>query len=465
MEDVDTISQSADAAAVNKKRATPTSSLPASSSVNGSNNKRQRLGSKTPTKEKSSTVDFISLDFSEGDGEGKEEPETITRISKSASSDAIVEEGEDAEEEGGEEEEVKKKLPKRRRRARVVKKRKDKELDTQGVQVEEQPGQLNLTSRGDSSDEESGIKTLSKNGHSDPKDAENESEEEEDKDSSTRRALQAKMTNGTQIPEEGQVERNFKAVESAVVTVAEPEADNANLNNSPCLSIEVPKDGKLVTEDGAEISARQKIGEKKEKRRREGRRGKATRKERRDKAQLDLPKGGNFSNLEGSEAIGISSDENDDEGLEINVDMGIVDFEEQQENQPDGEETGLKTKNKSDDEEGEVDENDDGAGEEEIESSGDDGDDKNDDGDGSPLLDQTTAVNQRKYYTAFVLPPFEHEEARPYFSAIKNPDFMIDLIREKEVSTRHEIKESKRICNVCTKTGHTEDECELIKVC
>lgn len=462
MEGTDITPQSTDSA-VNKKRATPTGSLPtSSSSVNGSNNKRQRLDSKKLTEKKSLTADFISLDFSEGEGGDQEEPEAITQISV----DAAADENGDAEEG-----EVKEKTSKKKKRYRTKKKRKDKELDAQGVRVAEKPEQLNLTGRGDSSDEENGIRASSKNSHSDPKDAENESEEEEDKDSSTRRALLAKMTNGTQIPEE-EVERNLKPVETAAVTTAKPETDNSNLSNSSSLAIEDPKDVKSVTENGTEISARQKIKEeKKEKRRREkDKQRKAARKERKAKTQLDLPKGGGFSNLEVSDVIGISSDENDDEGLEINLDMDIEDLEKQQEGQLGGKQAGLQVKNDSGDEEGEVDENSDEASKEEIED--DDGNDNDDDddssrgdgGDDSPLLNQTTAIKQRKYYTAFVLPPFEHEEARPYFLTVKNPNFEIDLAREKKTAIPHNIKESKRICNVCTKTGHSEDQCELMKV-
>lgn len=462
MEGTDITPRSTDSA-VNKKRATPTGSRPtSSSSVNGSNNKRQRLDSKKLTEKKSLTADFISLDFSEGEGGDQE---TTTQISKSPSMDAVADENGDAEEG-----EVKEKTSKKKKRYRTKKKRKDKELDAQGVRVEEKPGQLNLTGRGDSSDEGNGVRASSKNSHSDPKDAENESEEEEDKDSSTRRALLAKMTNGTQIPEE-EVEQNLKPVETAAVTAAKPETDNSNLSNSSSLAIEDPKDVKSVTENGTEISARQKIKEeKKEKRRKEKeKQRRAARKERKAKTQLDLPKGGGFSNLEVSDVIGISSDENDDEGLEINLDMDIEDLGEQQGGQLDGKQAGLQAKNESGDEEGEVDENSDGASKEEIED--DDGNDNDDDdsnrsngGDDYPLLDQTTAIKQRKYYTAFVLPPFEHEEARPYFLTVKDPNFKIDLAREKNTAIPHNIKESKRICNVCTKTGHSEDQCELIKV-
>lgn len=451
----DAISRSTDSA-VNKKRATPAGSLSASSSTNGSNNKRQRLDSRRHTQEKSSTADFISLDFSEGEGEGEEEPETT---SKSAS---VADENEDAEEG-----EAKEKTSKKKKRHRSKKKRKDKELDVQGVRVEEKPGQLNLTGRGDSSDEESSTKAPSKNGHSDSKDAENESEEEEDKDSSTRRALRAKMTNGTQIPE-GEIERNLKPVETEVVTVAELETDNVNLNSSN-LSIEDPKDAISVTEDEATIAARQKAKVKKEKRRVRG----AAKKALREKEKLDL------SNLKGPEVIGISSDEND-EGLEINLDMDIIDLEEQQD-QLSGEQAGLQAKNESGGEEGEVDEDNGEANEAEIEPSvndddgnddgndnnNDDGNDDNDndnDEDDSPLLDPVTAIKQRKYYTAFVLPPFEHEESRAYFSVVKNPNFKIDLVREKKAAAPHKIKASMRICDVCTKPGHTEDKCELLKV-
>lgn len=454
MEGTDITPRSTDSA-VNKKRATPTGSLPtSSSSVNGSNNKRQRLDSKKLTEKKSLTADFISLDFSEG--EGGDQETTTTQISKSPSIDAVADENGDAEEG-----EVKEKTSKKKKRYRTKKKRKDKE---------EKPGQLNLTGRGDSSDEENGIRTSSKNSHSDPKDAENESEEEEDKDSSTRRALLAKVTNGTQIPEEA-VEQNLKPVETAAVTAAKPETDNSNSSNNSSLAIEDPKDVESVTENGTEVSARQKIKEeKKEKRRKEKeKQRRAARKERKAKTQLDLPKGGGFSNLEVSDVTGISSDENDDEGLEINLDMDIEDLGEQQGGQLDGKQAGLQAKNESGDEEGEVDENSDEASKEEIED--DDGNDNDDDdssrsdgGDGSPLLDQTTAIKQRKYYTAFVLPPFEHEEARPYFLTVKNPNFEIDLAREKNTAIPHNIKESKRICNVCTKTGHSEDECELMKV-
>lgn len=446
----DTTSRSSDSA-VSKKRATPTGSLPASSSTNGSNNKRQRLDSKKDTQETNSTADFISLDFSEGEGEDAEEPETISQISKSASA---AEENEDAEE-------VKEKTLKKKKRHRSKKKRKDKELDAQGVRVEEKPEQLNLTGRGDSSDEESSIKVPSKNGHSDTKDAEDESEEEEDKDSSTRRALRAKMTNGTQITE-GEIEQNPGPLETAVVAVETPGGDSVGLSNSSNLPIE---DSKFITEDEAEISAR-KSKEKRDKRRKEK---KAAKKERKGRTQLDLPKGGDFSNLEEPEVIGISSD---DEGLEINVDMDIEDLEEQQGDQPDRGQTRLQAKNESGDEEGEVDENNGEANEKPSEDNVDgnndnDNDSDNDDDndrDDSPFLDQAMAIKQRKYYTAYVLPPFEHEEARPYFLIVKNPDFKIDLEREKVTATPHKIKESKRICDVCTKTGHTEDKCELLKV-
>lgn len=455
MEDTDTAPQSTDSA-VNKKRATPTSSLPTSSPDNGSSNKRQRLDSKKPAGKKS-PADFISLDFSEGEGGGEEDSEAITQISKSASVDAIAEENGDAEEE-----ELKEKTLKRKKRLRTRKRRKDKELDAQGARVGEKPGQFNSTGRNDSSSEENEIRISPKDGNSDPKDAENESEEEEsDKDSSTRRALQAKMTNSAQIPEESEVERNLNPVEIAAVTAAKSETDNANSSNSSSLAIEDPGDVKSVAEDGAEISARQKIKEeKKEKKRREkDKQRKAARKERKAKTQLDLPRGGDFSNLEMPDIIGISSDEND-EGLEINLEMDIDDLGKQQGGQLDKKQAGLQAKNQSGDEEGEVDENGDGANKKEIVPSQDDSDDGND----SPLLDQATAVQQRKYYTAFALPPFEHEEARPYFASVKNPDFEIDLVREKKLATPHKIKEKKRICNVCTKTGHTEDECELIKV-
>lgn len=459
MEDTDTTPQSTDPV-VNKKRATPTSSLPTSSPDNGSSNKRQRLDSKKSAGKKS-PADFISLDFSEGEGGGEEDPEAITQISKSASADAVAEGNGDAEEG-----ELKEKTSKKKKRLRMRKRRKDKELDAQGAGEGEKPEQLNSTGRDDSSNEENGIRISSKNGSSDPKDAENESEEESDKDSSTRRALQAKMTNSAQITEESEVERNLDPVEIADVTATKSETDNANLSNSSNLAIEDPKDVKSVTEDGAEISARQKIKEeKREKRRREkDKQRKAARKERKAKTQLDLPKGGDFSNLEMPDIIGISSDEND-EGLEINLDMDIVDPEKQQGGQLDRNQAGLQAKNESGDEEGEVDENGDRASKEEIEPSQDDSDDNdNEDGNDSPLLDQTTAVQQRKYYTAFALPPFEHEEARPYFASVKNPDFEIDLVREKKLATPHKIKEKKRICNVCIETGHTEDKCELIKV-
>lgn len=449
----DTTSRSSDPA-VSKKRATPTSSLPSSSATNGSNNKRQRLDSKKHTQEKGSTPDFISLDFSEGEGEGAGEPGTISEISKSAS---VAEENEDAEEG-----EVKEKTLKKKKRHRLKKKRKDKELDAQGVRVEEKSEQLNLTGRGDSSNEESSIKIPSKNDHSDIKNAENDSEEEEDKDSSTRRALRAKMTNDTQITE-GETEENPGPLETAVVTVETSETDNVNLSNSSSLSTE---DSKFATEDEAEIAARQKAKERRDKRRKEK---KVAKKERRDRTQLDLPKGGDFSNLEGPEVIGISSD---DEGLEINVDMDIEDLEDQQEDQPDRGEAGLRARTGLGGEEGEVDENNGEANkvpsEDNVDGNNDnDNDSDNDgdnDGDDSPFLDQVTAIKQRKYYTAYVLPPFEHEEARPYFLTVKNPNFKIDLEREKVTATPHKIKESKRICDVCTKTGHTEDKCELLKV-
>lgn len=464
MEDADTTPQSTDSA-VNKKRATPTSSLLTSSPDNGPSNKRQRLDSKKSPGKKS-PADFISLDFSEGEGGGEDDPEAITQISKSASADTVAEGNGDAEEG-----ELKEKISKKKRRLRTRKRRKDKELDAQGARVGEKSAQLSSTGRDDSSSEENGIKISPKNGNSDPKDADNESEEESDKDSSTRRALQAKMTNNAQIPEESEVELNLNPVEIVAVTGAKSETDNANSGNSSSLAIEDPKDVKSVTEDGAEISARQKTKEEKKekkKRREKDKQRRAAKKERKVKTQLDLPKGGNFSDLEVPDVIGISSDEND-EGLQINLDMDIDTLEKQQ--------AGLQAKNESGDEEGEVDEDGDGASKEEIESSQDDSDNNdnendndneddngNEGGNDSPLLDQTTAVQQRKYYTAFVLPPFEHEEARPYFASVKNPDFEIDLVREKKLATPHKIKEKKRICNVCTKTGHTDDKCELIKV-
>lgn len=475
MEGTDTIPRSADATG-SKKRATPTNSPPPSSSTNGSGNKRQRLDSGIPAEEKkSSTADFISLDFSDGDGEG-EEPETIEKISKSTSLESIVEGNEDRGAEDGDDDEeggLKEKTSKRKRRARGRGKRKLKELDPQaGQDAEEQSEQSNLTGEGDSSDEDGGVKITPMDGSTTSGRVEDESEEEEeeDKDSFTRRALQAKMANGTQTPEEGQNEQKLETVGNAVATVTNSEIDSATPSSGTILPIEENLvKGKTAVENSADAAARERSKGKKERKRKEKEKQrkelKAAKKERRDRAQLDLPKGGDFSNLpSGKDGNGGGdmvdfSDDDDDEGIEINVEMDMDDLEAQQEEQLDENQAEVQAKSRSDDEEGEVDEspgNGDVASEDQSELS--------DNGNDSPFLDQISAFKQRKYYTAFVLPPFEKEESRPYFTVVQDPDFKVDMEREREAAAPHRIKESKRICNVCTKIGHSEDKCEYLKV-
>lgn len=463
-------------AAPGEKRAptttTPLDSSPSSPSASSPSHKRQRLDSTKPTTGMDSSADFISLDVS-SDGEDEEatkeeciNSETISKaplLGSTESSTPVTTNGsgteeKDDEEDGG----VKEKTLNKRRKRGVRKQRKPKVSATEvtAEDMKEQPEPQSLKVGEDSSDQEDGgTKIAPTNGSRDPKGADSESEVEEDKDSFTRRALEAKEPNGLQASGDGKNEEP-EAVETAVVTAVDLEVTSANLS-SGVAPVAAENDAEAMTTKDKRRERRREKDKARKKQRREER--KAARKAAR-KAQIDVAKGGEFGSLpdgkddnnEGDEAIELSSDDDDDEGLEINVDMDMGNLEDKKEDRLD-EQPQAKNNVNSDEAEaaGPAGGNAEGPSDNDSESS----DDRD-----TAFVDQGAGIKQRKYYTAFTLPPFHIEESRPLFAPVGTPDFKSDMVQERKAIAPGGVTQSKRICNICTMKGHSEDKCEYLKV-
>lgn len=411
-------------------------------SSRGSNHKRQRTD---PKKAMESSADFISLDFSDGADDEPVEVEYLgSKRSKRTPSNTgnntpVTTNGHNSqdEDEGGVEEKTAKKNKRKRKPLTGLSKEGGNDAK-QGADKAKQPTSPSLNSKSDSSDEDGGVSIgISSNGVHVLKDDESENEDE-DKDSSTQRALNAKRLNGARTPGREDTPKPG-SVEITVATASNPEDSNIN---SAAASEELEK-------DSAKTNGKTKVKKRKSKKK------KKSVAEAERNAKIDLPKGGGFKNIsdkkDEDDTSSSSLGDDDDEGLEIHVDLDMVDI--------DG---GEKAKsNHISDEEGEVVES---LAKKDVITVLD----ENEGGDGgeSPLVDQDVAMRQRKYYSAYILPPFRLEEARPYFGSTSGVDFTADVIQERELAAVMAVtfSESKRICTVCTKVGHLEDNCQELKV-
>lgn len=414
---------------------------PSRPSSRGSNHKRQRTD---PKKAMEPSADFISLDFSDGADDEPVEVEYIgTKRSKrtpltSGNTTPVTPKSSGTQDEDDQEGGVEEKTATKKKRKRKPLMRPPKEGEDgakQEANRSRQPTTPSLHSRGDSSDEDGGISIKTPlNGIHTLKDDESEIEDE-DKDSSTRRVLSAKKLSGTRTP--GQEDNPTpESVEIAIATTSNPEVSSV-----------VAPASEEFEKDSAVVNGKAK--------KRKPRKKKKSVAEAERNAQIDLPRGGGFKNIsdrkdDDDTSVSSLGDEDDDEGLEIHVDLDMVDIDDN-----------VKTKsNHISDEEGEV-----------VETLAKKADivviDENEGGDGgdSPLVDQAVAMRQRKYYSAYVPPPFRLEEARPFFGSTSGVDFTADVIQERELGAvmATPFSESKRICSVCTKTGHPEDNCQELK--
>ncbi|KAI5853196.1 hypothetical protein DFP73DRAFT_535484 [Morchella snyderi] len=411
-------------------------------SSRGSNHKRQRAD---PKKAMESSADFISLDFSDGTDDEPVEVEYLgskrpkrtpssTGNNTPVTTNAHSTEDED-DEEGGVEEKTAKKNKKRRKLLRRLSK--EGENDTkQEADKAKQPMSPSLNSKGDSSDEAGGVSIgISSNGARAVKDDESENDDE-DKDYSTRRALNAKRLNGARTPGREDAQKPG-SVEITVATASNQEVSNVD---TAAASEELQKDSATAN------------GKTKEKKRKPKKKKKPVAEAERN-GKIELPKGGGFKNISDKKDDDTSSSslgDDDDEGLEIHVDLDMVDI--------DGDEKAKS--NHISNEEGEVTES---LAKRDVIDLLDEN--EGDDGGKFPLVDQDVAMRQRKYYSAYILPPFRLEEARPYFGSTSGVDFTADVIQERELAAVMAVtfSESKRICTICTKSGHSEDSCQELK--
>ncbi|KAL7275214.1 hypothetical protein RUND412_001863 [Rhizina undulata] len=226
-----------------------------------------------------------------------------------------------------------------------------------------------------------------------------------------------------------------------------------------------------VVDEGKKKGSRSNVkkqGEEKaasKRKRRDKRKARREAKEQSKKAQLDLPKGGDFSNDEWE-----GEGEDDDDNMEINLEMDDLESTQEEEQEPQGNDVAAMdgandeelSKDSATMDTEQTDEGDVGkievvvvgsceeASEESVEAGN---------GEAQGLqqgMDELTLTLQRKYFIPYQMPKVTNIESRSMFENTHIADFKVNPGEWKNFDENYAVE---RRCQICFRKGHSEDEC------